>query len=445
MRRKQIRKLAWSNKVIGIARLRDYMLVFTRSPESGRVMAGVKKAKGLSVYGVLYDIDRHAWARIDKKEGAPKARVRRPAKVELVSGGEVQCEVYVVENSQVEEASPDRSYMESICRAAQDLHLPPRYGDFLSYLKSAHREDGRLLLVPTEDRNKSKGMPLVRLYRSDAKERHIGRFCAVQMVGHAARNSGDGNVDEKESWYALGKVEIAKEKADVAAGTCQADQSLRNALGVSGHQCFGHQVSVVRVSGRLSGGRLPSRSPLIQPRALVLRLQAESRHDAEKNYCVLHPELIKTLGLTEGDYARVYAVTPGDKKGGRVKSKAITLRVFDGIGTSIEPLTGTVEYPRPGEIYLDADARQALGFQKEAFGVGELGAPILVRPSLWHAFSSRSLINGITAFVGIDAISFLLDHLLTLHGRTVAILSVVVALLITGLLSLIDLRGRLRY
>ena len=438
-----------------VARLPDHRLIFTRRPNCDGGLASLEPVPGVSVYGVLYEVDGRRWARFDKKWGA--SYERRLTGVEI-EGDLVSCYAYFARDKAAEELPPRSAYMKSICKAARRTKLPRDYIDFLADTKATFqvgngtrnctRDNGTLLLAATQDRRKSQGMPLVRLNRDDAKLRGIKRYCAIQLTRPAGAGLGTGNKVADSSRYAIARVQLCK--TEVPRGTCQADQSLRNCLGIPGLYCHGERVSVAPVYGRL-----PSWS-LIRPRALVLRLHSLSKHDTEKNYCVLHPELIKALGLAEGEYVRVYAV-PGTGKIGskhaavrKLRVEATTLRVFAGIGESVEPFPGEkIEYPLSSRIYIDQDGRQVLDLESysEMTAKNEwLDTPILARPALLRAFLSRMIIYGITVFLGIEAFSFLLEHFFGhLGGWLLAVVSIVAALVATGIVSLLDLRGRLRY
>ena len=451
-----MRQLARGRRFIGVVRLADRRLIFTRKPNfaGGYASLDRKPTPGLSVFGVLYELDDRCWAGIDRDEGESYERL--PVRVEF-KGHWVDCETYFVRN-ETEEILPQPAYIKSICIAAQERRLPAAYIEFLAYLKSAleaDRHDDSLLLAPTQDRSKSQGMPLVRLSKRYAEAKRIGRYCTIQLVRYDSQHASTRNSVQEASRYALAKVVTSE---NVREDTCEADQSLRNCIGIPGLRCFGHHVSVTRaVPVARFKDRLPSYSlTLIQPRALVLRLHSLSKADTEKNYCVLHPTLIKTLGLLEGEYVRVYAVSRVVKEETAAPApatphfKATTLRVFAGIGTAVERSPGVVvDYPQATEIYIDKDGRRALGLEiedEETPSEEWVDTPILVRPALWHAFSSRSIFNGITVFLGIDAFSFALDHFFPhLQGRWFAVAAIVAALVVTGWLSVLDLRGRLRY
>jgi AIG2-like family len=448
--RRPIWKLDPGRPAKRVARLPDHRLTFTRRPSCDGGLASLEPSPGMSVYGVLYEVDDRCWANFDKRWG--ESYERRPAAVEI-QGKLVSCYTYFARNQASAESPPSSAYLKSICKAAHKGGLPSQYIDFLATITSASQagggtrgragDDDTLRLAATQDRRNSHGMPLVRLNRGDAKRAGIKRYCAIKLTGHAREGSTTGNEATAHRRQAIARVEHCKPE-DVPSGTCQADQSLRNCLGISGLYCHGELVSVAAV-----GGRLPARSP-IQPRALVLPLHSLSRRDTEKNYCVLHPELIKALGLAEGEYVRIYAVaatgknTPAGAVVKKLHVEAITLRVFAGIGPYVERAGVKVPYPQSSEIYIDQDGRQALGLETpvEAW----LDTPILVRPALRQAFLGRSIFYGITVFVGIDAFAFLLDHFFDhLGGWLLALVSVVAAFVVTGILSFFDLRGRLRY
>src|SRR5258708_3862419 len=69
-----ITAVAPSAAKIGIARLPDHRLAFTRkSVRWGAGVADVMECPGASVYGVLYAIRTDELDSLDRKEGAPKA------------------------------------------------------------------------------------------------------------------------------------------------------------------------------------------------------------------------------------------------------------------------------------------------------------------------------------------------------------------------------------
>jgi hypothetical protein len=270
-----ITAVAPSAAKIGIARLPDHRLAFTRkSVRWGAGVADILECAGASVYGVLYAIKDDDLDGVDRKEGAPKAYHRVDVTV-LAESRPIKAITYAVVRAESQEVPPRVDYLAELRQAAGDHGLPESYLDFLDYLEkqftSGTRDDG-LLLTQTADRRASAGEPLIRLNPADSG--HLGHSSFAALV-----------MGERK---ALGKIEIT---ADVPAGTCQADQALRGCIGVGGQYCFGNRVSVLPCTGK------PPRRSVIEPRALLLPLYAISRNDSEKNYCVLHPDRIKVLGL----------------------------------------------------------------------------------------------------------------------------------------------------
>jgi gamma-glutamylcyclotransferase len=263
-------KRAPNAKKLGMARLADHRLAFTR--RSVRWNAGVADAReytGLSVFGVAYALDDESLAILDKKEGAPRAYRRTNVEI-LLDHEPIQAVMYVVTDPASTEIPPHVDYLAQMIQAAQDCGLPKSYIEFLHYIQgqfSGGTRDNGLLLCPTFDRGRSAGEPVMRLNPEDSGNRS-SRYAAMLL-------------DRK---CTLGKADVAM---SVPLGECQADQALRVCVGLSGQFCFGHRITVLP-----SSGSLPSWSP-IKPRALALPLHPVSRNDGEKNYCVLHPDRIR--------------------------------------------------------------------------------------------------------------------------------------------------------
>src|SRR5215469_14866104 len=114
MSERVISEVTPSAKMVGVARLSDWRLAFTR--KSTRWKAGVAdivQSPGFWVYGVLYDIKENELEQMDRKEGAPKA-YRRIDVTARASSGPVQAMTYTVSEPQFFEISPDAGYMGQI-------------------------------------------------------------------------------------------------------------------------------------------------------------------------------------------------------------------------------------------------------------------------------------------------------------------------------------------
>jgi cation transport regulator ChaC len=408
---------AWK---IGTARLPNHRLAFTR--KSTRWRAGVADAlpcAGFSVFGIVYSIDADDLAKLDKKEGVPHAYERADVTV-LLNHEPIMATTYRVVEPEAPEIPPKTDYLVQIIQAARGNSFPESYLSFLEYVRaqfSAGTRDEGLLLGATTDRRKSKGVPLIRLNPQSNASLSNARNAALDLGGRRA----------------LAKVEFA---TTVPPGTCQADQSLRTAVGAAGQFCFGHRALVLPCGGGSLAG-LP-----IQPRALVLSLRAQSYLDSEKNYCVIHPDHIRVLGMKEGDFVRLFIAPQRDTGIDTTGIAAVSMRVFSGSAAAVTKLSGKSPYPERGKVYIDADGRSRLGIPDADW----LGTPLLIRPALWKALASRVIYYGLTALLGIGAFLELLQafepHLPLIID---AILSLVASGVVTVAVSITDLRSRFRY
>jgi gamma-glutamylcyclotransferase (GGCT)/AIG2-like uncharacterized protein YtfP len=416
-----IRKIAPSARVLGVGRVDDRRLAFTRRSTVWHAgVADIPEYPGFSVHGILYAIHPDELKAVDRKEGAPSSYEHTGVTV-TTDHGPVKAMTYTVVKREPEEIPPHADYLQQIIDGAGQRELPQPYLDFLTYLQEQFaagvREDG-LLLAPTVDRRASAGEPLIRLNPSDGSHLRHGRFGSLLGNGRKA----------------LGRVELTD---SVPPGICQADQALRASIGVDGLPCFGYRVKVLPCVGTL-----PQRSP-IQPRALTLPAYFMSRNDVEKNYCVLHADRIKVLGLQDGDFARLYAAaTPADNADPVAEVKAITIRVFSGSATEIARAGAQTPYPDRSDVYLDQDARRQLGFPDR----GWERTPVLIRPALWRALAARTLFYGLTVLLGIGAVFQILQAFAPRWGSHVdALVALILSLIITIGLSVVDLRSRFRY
>jgi len=414
-------KLAPNARKIGVARLPNYRLAFTRRSTRWKAgVADVVPCQGLSVFGVLYEIDLDEVLAMDRKEGAPRA-YRRTDITTLVNYEPVSAMTYTVTEPNAHELPPNADYFSQILQGAEENSLPDPYQDFLTYVEGqlfAGTRDNGLLLTPTADREASAGEPLIRLHPNENDGIRSGKFAALVIKNKSS----------------LGKVEVTD---SVAAGTCQADQSLRVGAGIKGQYCFGHRATV-----RPATGHVPRWSP-IKPRALILPLNAVSYNDSEKNYCVLHPDRIRVLGLQEGEFGRLsVASAPKNDDVSAVTVRAVSIRVYSGSANEVTRITGKAPYPERSEVYLGEDERRDLGLPEH----GWLGTPVLIRPALWRALSNRAIFYGLTALLGIGAFFQLLQAFWPhWHSYIHAGVALAASALLTVGMSLVDLRSRFRY
>jgi cation transport regulator ChaC len=409
-----------SAEKVGIARLVDYRLAFTR--ESVRWKAGVAdvvRFPGLSVYGVIYGIRTDELGSLDRKEGAPKA-YRRISVAVALDKKMATVMTYSVTSPEPAEIAPHPDYLAQMSQAAADNRLPGSYRQFLEYLKTEFRNGTReigLMLTPTGDRRFAAGAPLLQLNQADAGQIRRGSYGALIMDGKAV----------------LGRILTDN---SVPRGTCQADQSMRVSLGASGQFSYGYRAHVLPCHGSV-----PRRSP-VRPRAILLPAQPISSNDGEKNYCVLHPDRIKVLGLQEGDYARLYVVAPPDCGDRAARVNAVSMRVFSGSASHVVRESGVTVYPDHSELYLDRDTRLQLRLPDSLWS----GTPVLVRPALWKALLNRVVFYGVTVLLGIGAFFQLIQSLAPGWSSDIdALIALLASAMVTIGVAIIDLRSRFRH
>jgi gamma-glutamylcyclotransferase len=122
-------KLCPRHRYLGIARLADYHMAFTRrSRKTGSGVADIVQAPGQTVWGVLYEIDDEELAAIDRKEGYDWAYTRVTHPVRLGADGSTRMAVaYTVRSKEPTEVPPSRQYLGRVIAAARKRGLPDSY------------------------------------------------------------------------------------------------------------------------------------------------------------------------------------------------------------------------------------------------------------------------------------------------------------------------------
>lgn len=408
-----------THKVVGRARLKDYRLAFTRkSIRSDSGVADIVHAPGMTVWGVLYEIDENEVTALDRKEGYGSAYTR--IEIDVILRGEVtqRAITYTVISKESDEIPPSPEYLHILIEGARSRKLPEYYIAFLRSLTTENKNRFRegLFVSGTESRAEARGMNLLKVSRSVAKKLGLGKL-AVVVYGQKA---------------CLAKVAYLDTSQE---NVCQVDQSIRHALGIPGRRSYGACVSLHPVVGK----ELPF--PFVKPRSHVLRLHRPSWLDAEKNICVLHANNIRLLGLNEGEYVKIRAVLLD--QAGKYRLRKCTLRVFSGSAPKVKKGGGETDYPKVDEIYLDLDGRTKLGIPKEIYDI-----PVTVSANIWRLFKSRLLYYGITLFLGMVALSPVVQELISVRGipRMIGFgVVLLLAMVVTLVLCIFDMRGKVQY
>jgi gamma-glutamylcyclotransferase (GGCT)/AIG2-like uncharacterized protein YtfP len=419
----EFRKRCPSMQFVGPARVTDRRLAFARrSKRTGTGVADISPAPGLTVWGALYEVDEQDLVAIDQKEGAGWAYRREQIEVRVNdpdSGTERRqtAMTYVVGEREPAEVPPSREYLDELIRGAEQCELPDLYQTFLRSLRYDLENEGDgfrvgLRVKGTSNRKEARGTGLAKVHPDEAAHLKNKTYAAALYHGKAAL------------------VEVCR-LSECEAGTCQLDQSVRHALGMPGRESYGSHVDLVPVSRR--------RKVFVRiwPRELTLQAWPSSWLDSEKKIVVLHPNVIRLLGLVEGEVVWLSAVV---SNGNGHDVHTIERRVFPGSDTQVTRYGRKVEYPQVAEAYLDMDARRALNIPEDL----EHGYPITVEPNVPRIFKSRLLVYGVTLFLGALALQNLLEKAGVKQVVTVWI-TVAAAILFTLALVIVDIRAKLHY
>jgi gamma-glutamylcyclotransferase (GGCT)/AIG2-like uncharacterized protein YtfP len=117
------------HRYLGPARLDGYQLAFTRrSVKTGTGVADVVRAPGSSVWGVLYEVHRSDFEKLDRMEGHGWAYGRREVTVRLGSDGSAHnADTYMVLEKEPMAVHPAPEYLDLLIHAARERGLPEAY------------------------------------------------------------------------------------------------------------------------------------------------------------------------------------------------------------------------------------------------------------------------------------------------------------------------------
>ncbi|NJO81720.1 MAG: gamma-glutamylcyclotransferase [Blastochloris sp.] len=282
-----------SYKFIARACLIDYRLAFTRRSvrwEAG--VANIISAPGMTVWGILFEIDDADLVSLDDKEAYGKAYDRITVQVDMKDYSEsgtqkINAITYQVISPEQFEIRPHPDYLKMLIDGAGQFKLPLNYISFLKSLEnepmSAFRKG--MLVFPSQDRQDARGSNIVVVDKKVAQEKELKDFVMVSY-GHK---------------FCLAKVSFldSSKRRNDSENVCEMDQSIRQALGMPGRECYGANVSLHPAN------KGTPNYWIFQPRSLILQTYRSSTFDSEKNICVLHPHNIRLLGIEEGEYVKV--------------------------------------------------------------------------------------------------------------------------------------------
>lgn len=122
------------HQIIGIGKLANYTIAFTRWSRSwGSGTADILPEKGREVYGVLYDLNPDDLKRMDKFADFPHSYVRQDVTVEC-DGELLPALTYVAIRQGV--FLPSQAYLKKMVQGAEVRKVPESYIEYLKSLKT---------------------------------------------------------------------------------------------------------------------------------------------------------------------------------------------------------------------------------------------------------------------------------------------------------------------
>lgn len=130
----QMQQRCPGTKVIGVGRLANYRMAFTRWSRSWKSgTADILPDRDDSVYGALYDLNMDGLKKMDKFADYPNSYVRQDV---IVACGEERLPAMTYVARRIGIYLPSRSYIGKMVRGAQSHNIPEDYIHFLKSIKT---------------------------------------------------------------------------------------------------------------------------------------------------------------------------------------------------------------------------------------------------------------------------------------------------------------------
>lgn len=125
-------------KLIGVAFLNDYKLVFNKISKDGSAKANIMSSKGDIVYGVVYEIDAAQKEKLDKFEGKGYGYEDAIISVQYLEGNEEEVLSYMVlEDKYIDNKRlPYHWYKAYVLAGAKEHQLPKDYIERIENIES---------------------------------------------------------------------------------------------------------------------------------------------------------------------------------------------------------------------------------------------------------------------------------------------------------------------
>jgi cation transport regulator ChaC len=437
-------------RVVGAGSADGFRLKFTRGSEKwGGGVADIVSAVGYRVWGVIFEVPQDMLGKLDEREGVPRGAYKRlQLRVRTSDGKEFDAQAYDVVDKSAQEIAPSERYFDTLAAGAKAGGLPQHYMRFMSHLRWHMSNHAGAVHAQAQSQSRESGNWHRKRPRT---RRRYGSFFrqGFQLRGSTATPARRGGPIVQvhpsrcggiRDWHALcfesavALVDVVPTE-EVPHDEIWVDQVIREGLGVRyAREHFGFSCSLVYLGG-------PPRFPriLIRPRVIALSVAYQSYMDTGLDIAVLHPRQIELLGLTPGQHITVMAAAKSSKADGDfLYYQSLTLRCFAGTSSEIRSGNSFVPYPQIGRLHLSAETRKELG--------ARIKYVVLVQANVARAFASRLLLYGSSFFVALlslHPISVELAGILGIGSRAVLI-TLTVALVLSTVLSWIDLRSRLQ-
>lgn len=273
-----------------------------------------------------------------------------------------------------------------------------RYGETPSIL--VENTSSKLRIEASADNLSREGQQCVALNKEDLRISGVGTHAIARAFIPPNIRDGSVNIDFSSR---PGLVVRVIEGIDVAPGSIQADQVVRNALGVEKQEHLTLQIceapSAVLGNALLGGANY-----------VACRVQAADLSSVEQEVCLLEPLAMRFLGINQGDLIVIEGVPlDGEIAVTRIRLRACEIDADAGIRrVSLSGGGLEMRFPDPSDalgvspdlprIFLDAAARAQLGLGKHKLTV------VRIRPSRSFQLKTQMrelLLILVLAFIGL--------------------------------------------
>ena len=202
-------------------------------------------------------------------------------------------------------------------------------------------------------------------------------------------------------------------------------------MGIKGLIHFGYRLEVQLIKNK------PVTYPYIHPRSITLSVALPNPDDCEKNIAILHPNIIKLLGISEGDYITLEAINSNRNRENYIN--LFRIRAFSGIANEIKSTKKTGSYPYTDHIHLDEHTRRKLGIKK--------GMPVLIKADIKNLVFVRLLFYVTSLLIAVISLAGTLEAFFRFinHPGYGSVAAILLAIILTCTLALYDIKSKVNH